>query len=210
MEEKKPFQLVAGNAALDFVNTLDNRYAPGGSIELLGSYEDVLRFASQAGLIRAAGADQLKRGLAANEAGRLLQEARKLREAMAGVFYSVWEGRPALVADLNLLSEAAGAALARRRLVWADGGVEWAWCEMEAATPLWMLAETATSLLTSEEMALLRACDSPTCLWLFVDTSKNHSRRWCYEGTRASRSGDFTGAKERGRSGKISSRFGCF
>jgi predicted RNA-binding Zn ribbon-like protein len=80
---------------------------------------------------------------------------------------------------MNLLSNAAGAALARRRLVWVDGGVEWAWCEVEVATPLWMLAEAATRLLTSEEMALLRACDSPTCRWLFVDTSKNHSRRWC-------------------------------
>jgi predicted RNA-binding Zn ribbon-like protein len=179
MEEKKPFQLVAGNAALDFVNTLDNRYAPGGAIELLESYENVLRFASQAGLIRAEGADQLTRGLAASEAGRLLHEARELREAMAGVFYSVLEGRPALVMDMNLLGTAAGAALARRRLVWVDGGVEWAWCELEAATPLWMLAEAATRLLNSEEMALLRACDSPTCRWLFVDTSKNHSRRWC-------------------------------
>jgi predicted RNA-binding Zn ribbon-like protein len=28
-------------------------------------------------------------------------------------------------------------------------------------------------------MRLLRVCEKPDCRWLFLDTSKNHSRRWC-------------------------------
>ena len=45
--------------------------------------------------------------------------------------------------------------------------------------PLWLLSLSAAELMTSEQMQLLRACGSPECRWLFVDTSKNHTRRWC-------------------------------
>lgn len=179
METKKPFQLVAGNSALDFVNTLDNRFAPSGPLELLTTFEDVLRFAAQAGLIGPDQARSMAQELPERDAERLLVEARSLREAIAGICYSVLEGRPALQTDLDLLSRAAGAGLAHRKLAWVDGRVRWEWGKMEAATPLWMLAVEATMLLNSEEMALVRACSSLTCRWLFVDTSKNHSRRWC-------------------------------
>jgi len=28
-------------------------------------------------------------------------------------------------------------------------------------------------------VAYVRACASKTCQWFFLDTSKNHRRRWC-------------------------------
>jgi predicted RNA-binding Zn ribbon-like protein len=28
-------------------------------------------------------------------------------------------------------------------------------------------------------MARVRTCGVDTCRWLFLDTSKNHTRRWC-------------------------------
>jgi predicted RNA-binding Zn ribbon-like protein len=45
--------------------------------------------------------------------------------------------------------------------------------------PLWLLSLSAAELMTSDEMDLLRACGDPECRWLFLDTSKNHTRRWC-------------------------------
>jgi len=42
-----------------------------------------------------------------------------------------------------------------------------------------MLALSAAGLMTSPEMARVRACGSSDCRWLFLDTSKNHTRRWC-------------------------------
>ncbi len=35
------------------------------------------------------------------------------------------------------------------------------------------------SLLTSPSLARVRHCASASCGWLFVDVSRNHSRRWC-------------------------------
>jgi predicted RNA-binding Zn ribbon-like protein len=41
------------------------------------------------------------------------------------------------------------------------------------------VARSAAELLISPERACVRECASETCTWLFVDTTKNHSRRWC-------------------------------
>lgn len=43
--------------------------------------------------------------------------------------------------------------------------------------PLWLIALSAESLLLSERLARVKACDN--CGWLFLDTSKNGTRRWC-------------------------------
>ena len=47
------------------------------------------------------------------------------------------------------------------------------------ALPLWLLSLSTAALMTSEQMHLLRECGNTECRWLFVDTSKNHTRRWC-------------------------------
>jgi predicted RNA-binding Zn ribbon-like protein len=46
---------------------------------------------------------------------------------------------------------------------------------------LWPVARSAADLLTSaEELARVGQCaDDRGCGWLFFDTSRNHSRRWC-------------------------------
>ena len=39
------------------------------------------------------------------------------------------------------------------------------------------IVASAQSLLSSKEVARVKEC--PNCGWLFLDTSKNQSRRWC-------------------------------
>jgi CGNR zinc finger len=43
--------------------------------------------------------------------------------------------------------------------------------------PLWPLAHAAVELLTEGPLDLLKVCSG--CRWLFLDQSKNRSRRWC-------------------------------
>src|ERR1700730_11528163 len=90
----KPFELLAGHAALDLVNTLDNRFCETGPEELLASYDDLLRFASQSGLLTAHQARKLKR-LDASPAERAgaLHEAKELRETLAAIAYAQLDGR---------------------------------------------------------------------------------------------------------------------
>ena len=60
-------------------------------------------------------------------------------------------------------------------------GTEWGWgsAESELELPVWAIAKSAMELLTSPDVQHVRACQSDTCRWVFLVTSKNHSRRWC-------------------------------
>jgi predicted RNA-binding Zn ribbon-like protein len=44
---------------------------------------------------------------------------------------------------------------------------------------VWLLALSAGELLMSQALQRVRACDADSCRWLFLDTSRNHTRRWC-------------------------------
>ena len=44
---------------------------------------------------------------------------------------------------------------------------------------LWPVARSAADLLTSDDLGRVRECAGERCNWLFIDRSKNHSRRWC-------------------------------
>lgn len=72
-------------------------------------------------------------------------------------------------------------ASADARLVASADGVEWRWeGNAEALDQMLVpIARSAAELLTSPEVDRVRECSSDTCGWLFLDVSKNRSRRWC-------------------------------
>src|SRR5258706_15217068 len=69
----------------------------------------------------------------------------------------------------------------RSRLVQGEGGLEWRFDDLTCSfnAMLWPIARAAAELLASPDLAGVRACSSSSCQWLFLDTSKNHHRRWC-------------------------------
>lgn len=175
------FQLIAGHAALDFVNTLDWRFGSNGPQDLLASYDDLLRFVQQSKL-------WVPRPRAAPGAGpRVLQRCIELREALAEVFYAQVfyaqiDGRKPSTAARHTLERYFKEARLRQIIHWKKSPrLEWGWPEQpsDAELPLWALALSASDLMTSEAANRVRACDNPECRWLFLDTSKNHTRRWC-------------------------------
>ena len=179
--KNQPFQLVAGNPALDLVNTLENRFGPSGADDLLRTYDDALRFAAQAGVLSAAETRRLERtpGREAERA-RTLEQVKDLRETLAAVAYGLTEGKTASTAQLALLEKYFGQASAHRLLVAESGRLAWGWPRhVDVHVPLWLLAQEAADLLVSERALFVRSCANETCRWLFLDTSKNHTRRWC-------------------------------
>jgi predicted RNA-binding Zn ribbon-like protein len=75
------------------------------------------------------------------------------------------------------------------------GGERWRWrwagdAESEPALDrvLWPVARSAAELLTSDDLAAVRECAAPDCRWLFLDRSRNRSRRWCAMATCGNRS----------------------
>lgn len=183
------FQLIAGNAALDLVNSLDNRFAETGPTELLGGYGDLLRFVEQAGLLDEKSTAALAQRKESPAATRAFAQALELREALASLLYGKWtSARPPGGQILKTLERQFLAAEEHTELKWNSPAsdqnapwLDWQWGRHQTnpSLPVWMLAQSAAQLLTSTSMGHMRMCQAQTCRWLFLDSSKNHTRRWC-------------------------------
>lgn len=180
------FDRCGGHPALDFVNSLDNRFGGKDQVEGLESFGDVVRFAREMGLLDSAQATQVLRAVTPEAAARALRAGRALREALAETLYAVVDERPPPAAGLETLERYLRVADRHRALRWQpDAGERTAlvWCwrsnERKAELPVWAIALAARELMLSPDMKRLRACEVDTCRWLFLDTSRNHTRRWC-------------------------------
>lgn len=189
--QDRPFELIAGHPVLDLVNTLDWRFRESGPEDLLADYDDLLRFASQSGLLTTRQISNLVRNATETAAARALAACRELREAAAEVLYAAVDGRTPAEPQIETLERFFKGARKHQRLVWEGSHLVWVWPAAERSPelpvpelpgpelPVWMLSLSAARLMVSEDMHRLRACEAPDCRWLFLDTSKNHTRRWC-------------------------------
>ena len=177
------FQIIAGELCLDFINTLDNRPVPTRQHELVPTYPDLLEWALQAGGISRAQHAALRRQAEFHpkqaEAVRL--RAVELRECLHSMMSTITRNRRAPADDLQTLNTYMGEALAHLELhpVQRDYRLEWGHGLTNLDSVLWPIARSASDLLTGEDLKRVRECGVGACRWLFVDRSKNLSRRWC-------------------------------
>jgi predicted RNA-binding Zn ribbon-like protein len=176
------FELIAGPVCLDFVNTLDDRFTNEPK-ELLKSYIDLARFAEDTQILHTEDVDRL---FALSQehpqpAQRALADAIEMREAMYQVFSAIVHKKSVPSSALRTLNQHIQGAAQHSQLVPGNDQFEWRFDEAggDFEAPLWPIARSAADLLASEEVALVRTCAADACQWLFLDTSKNHQRRWC-------------------------------
>jgi predicted RNA-binding Zn ribbon-like protein len=180
MSAPEPFKLYAGHPALELVNTLDLRFS-AQAVDLIPTYRDLLRLTTQLQLLTAEQARKLGRKVDEKDAQRVLASTVELREALAAVLYGRIDGGKPPAVQIQILEQQFHAAGLHRRLLAGESHLEWTWSgvERQAEIPLWMLAQAASDLLVSSDAELIKDCGDPTCRWLFLDVSKNHTRRWC-------------------------------
>lgn len=179
---ERQFDLSAGWLALDFANTLQ---APSTTArEALTSYREMVAFARQAGAISDSEAANLARAGERHpaEASRALEDARRLRGAIFRLFGNAVAGARPEAEDIAVLN--AILARARGRLALGTTGDRFVLETVETDdtldSPLVPIARSAAELLASEEgLASVRQCPARPCEWLFRDTTKNGSRRYC-------------------------------
>jgi predicted RNA-binding Zn ribbon-like protein len=175
------FQLVAGHPALDFANTLDYRFDPERTIELMSSYERLAEFTRQSGLITEHQARRLK--LLTDERGAevRLKLAIQLREVIEALFHAILNNKAPGEVCLRDFNRFVARARRHEKIYWKSGKVIRGFDEVaqNVELPIWLLTESAVALLMSPELTDVRECHEPSCRWLFLDHSKNHSRRWC-------------------------------
>jgi predicted RNA-binding Zn ribbon-like protein len=173
--------LAGGRLCLDFTNTVgwrggENRY------DHLNGYPDLVWWGLHAGAIGAAEAELLLRKAAAKPeaAARELERAREVREAMYRVFSDLTARGWVAGEDLETLNGALAAALAQVRLEPGEEGLVWGWSGADSLSRvLWPVVRSAAELLTSQELERVGECAGERCGWLYLDVSKNRSRRWC-------------------------------
>jgi len=182
--------LIGGRPCLDFVNTEGG--ARNGPPERIDGYGDLVAWSVYAGVVDTGAADRLDRVARARpaDAAGVTERAVALREALYRIVTSARAGRTPEAAGLQVLNAELGASLSHRRLVPAGDGFAWRFkgidqpdgasgVGIELDAPLWVIAGDAADLLTSDALGRVKECAGESCTWLFVDESRNRSRRWC-------------------------------
>jgi predicted RNA-binding Zn ribbon-like protein len=175
------FKLVGGHAALDFINTVHD-WTVSRPYDYLSEFADAIRFGEAAGLLTRAEDLRLRRRTSHIELTRL----RELRALLKRIFQMWLSGQAPSKMDLSKLSADLAEAYRAIRLIVATRTHRSRHvpviCEITAenagdALLRLRIVEAAVALLVSDAMLRVKSC--PSCGWLFLDASKNRSRRWC-------------------------------
>ena len=182
IERQEPiFEYTGKRLCLDFTNTVEDRMTDPR--ELLQSYNDLLLWGQQGQLLTNEETSRLREEAVHHrkEAEGVLQRATNLREAMYRILVAAAEESSPAQDDLLTLNAEVARTMSQACIVPAEDGFAWDWQHKEQALDcvLWPVVRSASALLTSEHLADVRVCAADDCGWLFLDTSKNHSRRWC-------------------------------
>jgi predicted RNA-binding Zn ribbon-like protein len=175
-------ELIGGVLCLDFANTTSTR-SQEMRRDYLPSYGELLVWSRHAGILATDEAEALE-GQAARRpdlAATGLERAIVLRETIYRIFAAIAHGQPPEPVDLVAINAALHYALPRLEVAPTTDGFTWRWTQGEDDLDcmLWPIVRSAADLLTSETVRRVSQCAREGCDWLFVDTSKNHSRRWC-------------------------------
>jgi predicted RNA-binding Zn ribbon-like protein len=172
----------AGDLSLAFLNTLNWR-GRAEPEELLLTYADLVTWIREAGLIDASQAEALadRAGADPDQAQKALAEMIRHREGLYRVFTALIRGLAPPAEDLRFFNQALGAAVSHRQIQFEEAGPRWAWQEgaFPLLDPLRPILLAAAHLMVSEERSQIHTCGNAECLAMFVDRSRNQSRKWC-------------------------------
>ncbi len=169
---------------LDFANTLD-WHASDRPRETLHRYEDFLEWVRAQGVISGDRSEALARRARreAQAAATVYRRATARREAIYRIFVARIAGTAPELGDTSLLNEELQHSLPHYRVEFPVDGPAWHLVAGggELDLPLWPIVQSAAELLLSENLRdrVGQCADPEGCGWLFLDLSKNRSRRWC-------------------------------
>ncbi len=176
------FDLDGGQLALDFTNTVDWR-GTAKEHEWLKEYLDLLGWGVRVGLLNKEEAEALARKAEREsaEAQKVLREGRELRELLFRVFNSVIQESTPSPGDWGDFNRAVRTAMGGAEIEARDGRFFWSFAHETDRLDFFRgpVLKAASDLLIDADLSRLKRCSTPNCQWLFLDASKNNSRRWC-------------------------------
>ena len=175
-------KLLGGMVCLDFVNTLDWRGIENPR-DFLNTFQDLTVWCRRVDIVTNREAKKLLRQAADNP--RIAETVRKraveLREAGYRIFSSVADGKAPDNCDLALFNDYLSRTMAHSRIIETETGFSLD-SDGDKEGLDWILnpiIRSSTDLLISDELGKVKKCADADCSWLFLDISRNRSRRWC-------------------------------
>jgi predicted RNA-binding Zn ribbon-like protein len=174
--------LVGNELALDFINTSSGR---GGTkhLEHLLRPEHVVLWARHANFLPTSDGEAVERAVAADAklSARLFKRAIELREAIHAICSALATSMAPQAAEVDRLRRSHAECVACARLAPIGAAFVWSWDP--AGSPveaiLGPITLSALTLLTQADLSRVKQCRGDHCGWIFFDTTKNKSRRWC-------------------------------
>jgi predicted RNA-binding Zn ribbon-like protein len=178
MAEPRELPIVGGNLALDFANTVDDPLGPARH-DHVSTYDELLVWSARVGMLHAGELKTLRRSAKRRPraASAAVRRAQELRDAVNGVFGAVASGETVPSERWAVLRRAASDGLSHAAAHPSGVGYGLEWSAEELLTPVWMVADAAVMLLRSGDLRRVKQCAG--CPWLFLDSSRSGSRRWC-------------------------------
>jgi predicted RNA-binding Zn ribbon-like protein len=159
---------IGGNLALDFANTRSWRDTPRET-DHFADIAHILHWAREAGLVDAAFIVPF------GQSKTFAADIQRLRDAIDGACGAAASGEPPAPGALATIRD-----MATRTMAAADlAGMPLTLVFNGADRILGPVAWAAMDLLRGDELGRLKQCPAHDCHWLFLDRSKNGSRRWC-------------------------------
>lgn len=170
--------IIGGNLALDLANTVDDPNGPAHH-DHADTWAELLAWSTHVETVSRAHAARLDQVVPVVVKDATVRRAQELREAITRIFGSCADGTPPRPEHWRALRPFVADALAHASINEpGTGAAQLYWPPSDDPADLWRpIASAATDLLRSTDLRRLKRCNQ--CPWLFVDHSRNHSRRWC-------------------------------
>lgn len=172
--------LDGGCLCLDFINTVHNRTVDD-PFEYLSGYDKLLEWAIRVKLISVSQQEKLASAAMAKpgEADRTLVYILKSREVLYELFLAIARAQRPDESKWSRFNTLLREGMSHLQLGFKDDltvrqGFE---NTNELSYPLTPIIKSAYDLLTSDVPDRIKECGA--CGWLFLDQSKNKSRKWC-------------------------------
>jgi predicted RNA-binding Zn ribbon-like protein len=180
--------IVGGHLALDFANTVDDPEGPE-RYDHAGTYPELVAWSARMGMLRPDQAQGLL--TAAQEHRRAGTAALKRAHLLRGILIETFTEVAAITSGQSAATEGStpaarweelrpfvADAMAHAGLAWKGSTYQLRWADLTRLDAmLWPVGWAASDLITSAQLSRVKKCAG--CPWLFLDQSKNLSRRWC-------------------------------
>lgn len=177
--EAKQFLFVGNHPCLDLINT--QLIVKGEQRDLLESFDDLSSWLKQAKLLTEPRPKFAREPLNNEEAAFLLERAKTLRTTLRLMAERVATGKAVPDSAIDTTNQFLAQRTGYTELVRTKDGVRrqfhsLATRQIEVLAPL---VESASDLLSSGHLYLIKKCANHACILYFLDTTKNHTRNWC-------------------------------